>query len=79
MFRAITCQSVVAFLVLKTSALYMCLGLQPKSGKSQPPDTYTMGEVHPVVEWAEILDIKYSKLRSQILNGWDIERAFTTP
>ena len=37
------------------------------------------GEVHPVVEWSEILHINYGTLRSRILRGWDIERAFTTP
>ncbi len=37
------------------------------------------GQVHPIVEWAEILHINYGTLRSRILRGWDIERAFTTP
>lgn len=37
------------------------------------------GQVHPIVEWAEILHINYGTLRSRIKRGWDIERAFTTP
>lgn len=37
------------------------------------------GETHPIVVWAEKLNIKYGTLRSRINRGWEIERAFTKP
>ena len=37
------------------------------------------GETHPIVVWAEKLNIKYGTLRSRIDRGWEIERAFTKP
>ena len=36
------------------------------------------GEVKTIAEWAEILNISYSSLKSRIKNGWFIEKAFKT-
>jgi hypothetical protein len=38
------------------------------------------GETKPFCEWADELGIKYGTLYTRVFrNGWDIERAFTTP
>lgn len=37
------------------------------------------GEKHSVVEWAEILNMPVTTLYNRLFEGWDIERAFTTP
>lgn len=33
-------------------------------------------ETHCLIEWAEILNIKYKTLNNRLLRGWEIERAF---
>ena len=37
------------------------------------------GNNHTLPEWAEILNIPYSTLRSRYLRGWDISRMLSTP
>lgn len=36
------------------------------------------GETKTLTEWCEILDKSYPTIRARIVNGWSIERAFTT-
>lgn len=37
------------------------------------------GETHTQAEWARIMGIKYSTLQQRLLDGWDVEKALTTP
>jgi hypothetical protein len=37
------------------------------------------GEIRPMPEWCEILNLEYDIVRSRIYKGWDIEKAFNTP
>jgi hypothetical protein len=37
------------------------------------------GEEKTLIEWSEILNFNYKKVKQRLYRGWDIERAFTTP
>lgn len=37
------------------------------------------GETKPVLYWCEELALSYNLIRERLLNGWTVERAFTTP
>lgn len=37
------------------------------------------GETHTITEWARLIGIERRTLAKRILDGWDIERAFTQP
>lgn len=37
------------------------------------------GEIRPLIEWCEILEVRRSLIYQRLRNGWSIDRAFTAP